>query len=234
MTYTTARGRVAAVAAAAAVTGLALSGCRVAVPPTNPVKAADFTVTQIGTVPGAAFTVVGELAGGSGSQEIVTSQFELSFPTPGGSPVPVPSGVVLNRKVGGAWTQSSIVDASAGIVFPNKPTIADVNGDGRNDVIVPAGYFFGGVSGLPTTGSITWWENTASGTFLRHDVVTGQRGAYHGAVVTDIDGDGKKDIVIDLRGRWVPGLSLRRTRRSRRSSASSTSRASAADTSPRR
>jgi hypothetical protein len=188
------RGTVAVIAVAASL-GLTLSGCRVALPPTDPKKPADFTVSQIGTIPGAAFTIAGELAGGPSSQEIITSTFKLTFPNPMGGPVPGPSGVVMTKKVNGAWTQSDVFDESEGIIFPNKPTIADVNGDGRNDVIVPAGYFFGGVTGLTTTGSITWWENTPSGAFVRHDVVVGQRGSYHGVAFTDIDGDGKRDIV---------------------------------------
>ena len=112
MNKTPARGRVITVAVAAAVTGLALSGCRAALPPTDPNTAADFTVNQIASVPGAAFTVVGELAGGSSSQEILTSQFAFTFGAQG--PVPIPSGLVLNRKSSGTWTQSNVFSASDG------------------------------------------------------------------------------------------------------------------------
>ena len=100
--------------------------------------------------------------------------------------------------------------AADGIIGPNKPTITDVNGDGRNDVIVPAGLLLQrGLRALPPTGSITWWENTASG-FVRHDVVTGKVGSYHSAVLTDVDGDGKKDLAHHVRGRRLPGLAVRR------------------------
>jgi hypothetical protein len=187
------RGTVAAVAVAAAL-GLTLSGCRVALPPTDPKTAADFTVSQIGSIPGAAFTVAGELAGGSSSQEIVTTQFKFTFIPGVPGPVPVPSGVVMTSKSSTGWTQSNIVSESDGIIFPNKPTIADVDRDGRNDVIIPSGYFFSKVSNLPT-GAITWWRNNGDGTFTRNNVVTGKLGSYHGVAFTDIDGDGKRDIV---------------------------------------
>ena len=188
---TPARRRVATIATTAAITGLALTGCRAAVPPTDPATPAGFTITSIATIPGAAFTVTGELAGGPSSQEVVTSSFSFQFGA--GPPTPKPGGVTMIRKVAGAWTTSSIVTAADGIIGPNKPTISDVNGDGRNDVIVPSGYFFSKVSSLPS-GSITWWENTTTG-FVRHDVVTGMLGSYHGVVHTDVDGDGKKDLL---------------------------------------
>jgi hypothetical protein len=199
------RRKVALIATGAAVTGLALSGCRAAVPPTDPTTPADFTVTSIATIPGAAFTVAGELAGGPSSQEIVTSSFNFQYGA--GPPIPKPGAVTLIRKVDGAWTTSSIVTAAEGIIGPNKPTITDVNGDGRNDVIVPAGYFFSAISGPPgvglPSGSITWWENTTT-SFVRHDVVTGKVGSYHSAVHTDVDGDGKKDLLTTFEDGGFP------------------------------
>ena len=115
----------------------------------------------------------------------------------------MPSAVVMSKKTSAGWVQSNVFDASAGITFPNKPTIADVNGDGRNEVIVPSGYFFSKVTSNPT-GSITWWENNGNSTFTRHDFITGKLGSYHGVAFTDIDGDGKRDIVTTFEDGGVP------------------------------
>ena len=181
---------------------LALTGCRAALAPTNPVTAASFTINQIAAQPGAAFTVVGQVVGGVKDKEIVSSSFNFSPPV-GGPPSPLPGTVTMYSNTGGTWNPTTVVPTSAGITSPNEPTIADVNRDGRNDIIVPSGYFFSVASNLPT-GSITWWENNGDGTFTRHDVITGIKGAYHRAIYVDFDNDGKKDIVTSYEDGGFP------------------------------
>ena len=46
------------------------------------------------------------------------------------------------------------------------------------------------------TGAITWWENKGAGTpFVKHVVIEGQAGSYHGVQLVDLDSDGIKDLL---------------------------------------
>ena len=171
---------------------LAVSGCRAAVPPTDPGTPASFTVNKVSTLPGAAFVAAGELNGNLASQEIVTTEFRFTFGPFG--PVPQPGQVSVSTNTAGTWASTPIITTAEGIIGPNKPTLSDVDGDGKTDVIIPAGYFFSALGNTPT-GSMTWWRNNGDGTFTRHNIVTGLLGSYHTAIHVDFDGDGKKDIV---------------------------------------
>ncbi len=173
--------------------------------------AANFTRLNVDTaIQGASFTSVGEVF--PGESNIVTSGFGplgmYGMPAGGGTVQ-----VYRPRASLSDWRKTTVFDASAEIVFPNRPTIADVNGDGRPDVIVPSGYFFDTNPQLPATqsrGAITWWENTgtdgsgAALPFIRHDVITGQAGSYHGVELADLDADGIKDIVSTSEEGKVP------------------------------
>jgi hypothetical protein len=204
-----------AVSTSVATTGLLLASALL-VPPIA--QAADddsgptFTRLNVDThITGASFTTVGEVF--DGEQNIVTSGFGslgmYGMPAGGGT-------VQVYRPKANAsdWRKVTVFDASEGIIFPNRPTVADVNGDGRNDVIVPSGYFFDTNPDLPTgpqeRGAITWWENAGtdgSGNplpFVRHDVITGQPGSYHGVEHVDLDGDGTLDLVSTAEQGRVP------------------------------
>ncbi len=198
------RTRTVAAVGLAVAAATALSACRPALTPRDPSTPASFTLTDIATQPGAAFTVVGELGGGYATQEILTTSFAFSPPGPGGPPSPLPGNVTVNTKVGGVWTSSQVVTAADGIVGPNKPTIADVDRDGLNDFILPAGYFFSAISPPSVRGSITWWHNNGDGTFARHDVITGVVGAYHSVVYVDMNNDGVKDMVTTFEDGGFP------------------------------
>lgn len=190
------RTRTVAMVGLAVAAATALSACRPALTPRDPADVASFTLTDIATQPGAAFTVVGELGGGYGSQEILTTSFAFAPPPgPGAPPTPIPGNVTVNSKSGGVWNSTQVVTSADGIVGPNKPTIADVDGDGLNDFILPAGYFFSQISPPSVRGSITWWHNNGDGTFARNNVITGAIGSYHSVVYVDMDNDGKKDMV---------------------------------------
>lgn len=171
---------------------LALPSCRWALPPRDPVTPVDFTVTRIAEKTGTAFTVVGELNGDSGHQEILNTVF-LFKPGPFGS-VPAGGEVTLYEKVGEDWVGTTVVSADENVRNPNRPTIADVDGDGLNDFIQPAGWFLNSAFG-DNTGSITWWRNNGDGTFSRNDVVLDSGGAYEGVVFADLDNDGIGDLV---------------------------------------
>ena len=168
-------------------------------PPVDPAVAASFTRTNVDpSITGAAFTVAGRVFGAE--KNLVTSgfgTFMFGAPTGGGTlQVYRPGGNV------GVWNKVTVFGAAANIITPNQPTIADVDGDGDNDLIVPGGYFFDtydppGPAVPQSRGSLTWWENTGPSTaFVRHDVIAPvQPWAYHGAEFADLDGDGNKDIL---------------------------------------
>jgi hypothetical protein len=184
---------------------LALTGCRAAVAPTDPKVAADFTLTKIADQPGAAFTVIGELAGSRSQQEILTTNW-IDKADPNFGNIPDGGEVKLYRKTGSSWTPTTVISASENIRQPNRPTLTDVDGDGRTDFIQPAGWFLNSALG-DTTGSITWWRNNGNGSFSRNDVATNVGGSYEGVVHADLDDDGVKDIVSTFQDYGNPFVS---------------------------
>ncbi|WP_372735892.1 FG-GAP repeat domain-containing protein [Nocardioides sp.] len=172
-------------------------------PPVDPVIPASFSRVDIDAgITGAAFTAAGSVYGSE--TDLVTSAFGAFVPGVGGPPTPPAAGTVQLYRPGaniGTWTKVTVFDTSAAITFPNQPTIADVDGDDDNDILVPGGYFFDtydppGPSVGQDRGSLTWWENTGEGNaFVRHDILTAQPWAFHGAEFADLDGDGNDDIV---------------------------------------
>lgn len=152
-------------------------------------------------VVGASFTSVGSVY--AGETNIVTSGYGAL--APGGKPSGGGTLQVYRRGANLAdWTKVQVFTESEGIIFPNAVTIADVDGDGDNDLIVPSGYFFDTEDNPAATppvvpqnrGAITWWENAGAGTpFERHDVTVNQPWSYHGVQFVDLDKDGHKDIV---------------------------------------
>lgn len=212
--------RVRAIAAAAAVASLAavpaLTSLGTADAVTAPAPAAaddteatDPTFTRYdvdSAATGAAFTSVGGVF--AGEQDIVTSiwgPFDGSRPKgPGTLNIYRPGATLAD------WTKVTVFGPDAGITMPNATTITDVDGDGDNDLIVPAGHFFGTDPGIAedlrvNSGSITWWENKGTDQFTRHDVITDQAGAYHGVQFVDFDGDGIQDILSVSEEAKAPG-----------------------------
>ena len=100
-----------------------------------------FTRYNVDTaITGAAFTTVGTVF--AGEQDIVTSGYGPVRRQPADR-----SGGTLQLYRPGAtlddWTKVTVFGPEAGIILPNATTVADVDGDGDNDIIVPSGHFFG-------------------------------------------------------------------------------------------
>lgn len=159
---------------------------------------ASFGRTSVDTaLQGAAFTAVGDVLGNA-NKEIVTTGYGVLGGGPSGPVLSdgtvrlytntdsLPSGITN-------WSQTTIVPTSEHIIFPNQPKLADVDGDGDVDVIIPNGYFFDSLTSA-NRGGITWWEQSGA-SWLRHNIVTNSPWAYHELQYVDFDGDGIKDIV---------------------------------------
>jgi hypothetical protein len=162
----------------------------------------DFERIDVDTaVAGAAFVVGGNLADNPRPELVISGFGELGF-GPSGPIIPAAGTVTMykNAAPGNApsgplddWDATAIVTEDDEITFPNRPTLADVDGDG--DVIVPGGYFFDSFLG-EARGSITWWENRANAkTWIRHDVVTGSAFSYHSVLYAGFDDDGIADMI---------------------------------------
>ncbi|QCX28380.1 FG-GAP repeat domain-containing protein [Nocardioides jishulii] len=193
------RPTAALVALALLASGTAALVAPAASTPSSGAAPDSFTRVDVDTaVSGAAFTVVGEVF--PGEQNIITSGYGALA---GGAPVG--GGTVQVYRPGRdlwTWSRTTVVDADDQLVFPNRVTVADVNGDGLNDLIVPSGWFFepDGPAKRPQ-GALTWWENRGLDTkgapraFVRHDVAPSQQASFHGVDLVDLDGDGIRDLV---------------------------------------
>lgn len=121
---------------------------------------------------------------GDGANELVVSKFAGSSP--------MGSGFVDLYRRGGAgldsWTKTRLLE---GIKFPNNISTRDIDGDGRLDIIVPAGFL---ATAPQKSGTLLWLENTGEG-FKTHTLTTGGKYFYHHAEFVDLDGDSIKDLV---------------------------------------
>ncbi len=66
--------------------------------------------------------------------------------------------------------------------------VVDVNGDGRNDVIAPAGHNYG----------VFWFEQGEAGRWTRRTIDSAWSQA-HASTLVDLNGDGRKDLVTGKR-----------------------------------
>ncbi len=174
-------GTVAVVAAASACAPMA----PVVLPP-SPVTFIEHTVD--GSIGGPSFVSYSDALPGGGT-EVVVSAF--------GKPAGGPGTVGIYQRTGAgldSWTRTDVVTAADNIKYPNETTISDLNGDGRQDVVVTGGFFQCAVSSSGC-GTLAWFENTVGG-YVRHDILPpNQTNFFHRAVVVDLDGDGVTDIV---------------------------------------
>lgn len=117
-----------------------------------------------GDIDGVSFAKSADVIGDS-AEELVISKF--------GSPTSDPGTVTIYSIDGdlGSWIKTPVVTAADDIKFPNDTEIADLNDDGRQDLIVPGGFFSCSFSGTGC-GSLQWFEQLADGSFDRHNIVS--------------------------------------------------------------
>ena len=94
------------------------------------------------------------------------------------------------------WERITVFGPEENIVFPSQVQVADVDGDGDQDLLHGGGFFWDSNLGI-NRGTITWWENDHPNgkKWIRHSVRTESPGSYHNLDYKDLDGDGIKDIV---------------------------------------
>ncbi len=170
--------------------------------------------TVDGAAFGPAFVDVGDV-NGDGRADLVVTEFGPT--STDGSHVAVSVGRVVAFLQGsslGCWHQVPIASDADALRFPNRPTIADVDGDGDLDVIVPAGFFVCAYApGVGSCGAVVWYENRGGGSaWARHDVIANGAGDdYTGVAFVDFDGDGVRDLVTTGEGTsgahavWIKG-----------------------------
>ncbi len=81
------------------------------------------------------------------------------------------------------WTKH-VIDAD--LATPHALAVGDFDGDGDLDVAV-ASY---------TTHIVRWYENDGRGNFTPHDIDTGNKQEAYDLKATDIDGDGRTDLIL--------------------------------------
>lgn len=144
----------------------------------------------------AAFLAVEDLDG-DGKREIVLST--LIEQTPPGPPTSASRGALrVFRTAGGLegpWTEDVVIATTdpQGHPFINTPQVFDVDGDGVKDLLVQTGF-------LTTLGGAHFWlkgpEFSARSHFAAEtSPLTNDNYFWHESAQTDLDGDGKLDIV---------------------------------------
>lgn len=146
-----------------------------------------FTREVVTTTCGPAYVEAGDLDG-DGAPELVVS----SFGTQRG--LSVPEGAVRAYRAGAqGWSEEPLLEG--GVKWPNEALLDDLDGDGDLDVMVGAGFLTCQLNPWTAAcGALFWLENGAG--WARRDVVApGADLFYHRPLLTDVDGDGRRDLL---------------------------------------
>ena len=93
------------------------------------------------------------------------------------------------------WTKETLnIGGDNGISFPHPVKIADVNGDGINDIVSPSGF----LACLTNCGNIFWLEGTGTrNQWTKHEIIKNNDHFFFDVSLVDIDGDGIDDILTN-------------------------------------
>lgn len=93
------------------------------------------------------------------------------------------------------WTKETLnIGGDNGISFPHPVKIADVNGDGINDIVSPSGF----LACVMSCGNVFWLEGTGlRNQWTKHEIVKNNDHFFFDLSLVDIDGDGIDDILTN-------------------------------------
>lgn len=120
-----------------------------------------------------------------------TYTIEVELATNDPAPLSERAHIVVSRTLHAGWPQSLDLFSIIGLGWANTPTLADVDGDGRDDVFIGSNE---GVWGFKGDGSPLpgWPQRLSSGTATNMETPS--------PAVGDIDDDGQQEVVIGLGG----------------------------------
>ena len=93
------------------------------------------------------------------------------------------------------WEKETLnIGGDNGISFPHPVKIADVNGDGINDIVSPSGF----LACVMSCGNIFWLEGKGiRNQWTKHEIVKNNDHFFFDVSLVDIDGDGIDDILTN-------------------------------------
>ena len=97
-----------------------------------------------------------------------------------------------SRDASGKWTrESSLIDTPDGCLHPRKAAVADINADGKPDIVVACH----GYDALPFPGEKIWLVLSTPEGIYKSAPMGEYTGFFHSVSVADINNDGLPDIV---------------------------------------
>ena len=97
------------------------------------------------------------------------------------------------RNANGTFGAQQVLTVTSGF-YPTSVDIADLNNDGKPDVV--ASFLFLDSNYNPVGSNVSWWRNLGNGSFAASQVITTQSVAPWAATTADLDGDGAIDVIV--------------------------------------